>query len=137
MWADDATVERYVEKQSDGVNACRERGRHLFPVTNRTNLRFSGVDSRGRLVRRLLCTSCELVYRLEKWESYRHGNKIRYRKFSKTLDYDVTGPNGEQYRGDPGQGRMKPSQVQEALFAMAVSDLTPAQVKRMALEGDG
>ncbi len=136
LWADQATVDKYVAEASDGVLTCRERGRHFFPSIRTAGVRFSGMDTRGRFVRQLLCEVCELVYRVEKWETFKVGRKLRYRKVNSTISYDVTGPKGETYLKEKGHGRMKPTQVQEALVDYAMAGLSLTMVKEQAMRGD-
>ncbi|WP_139324236.1 MULTISPECIES: hypothetical protein [unclassified Pseudonocardia] len=66
--ASDADVDLYVDRVSDEVLACRERGRHLFPTIREAGIHFTGVDDDGLLLRRLTCTCCTLAVRVEKWE---------------------------------------------------------------------
>lgn len=44
-------VDRYVDRVSDEVLTCRERGRHLFPAIRETGMQFTEVDNDGLFVR--------------------------------------------------------------------------------------
>src|SRR5215216_3013331 len=59
--ASDEDVDLYVDRVSDAVLACRERGRHLFPTIRDAGIHFTGVDDDGLFLRRLVCTCCDLA----------------------------------------------------------------------------
>ncbi len=45
--ASDEDVDLYVDRVSDEVLACRERGRHLFPTIRQAGIAFSGWTMTG------------------------------------------------------------------------------------------
>jgi hypothetical protein len=78
--ASQADVDRYVDRVSDEVLACRERGRHLFPAIREAGIEFTDVDDDGLFVRRLRCTCCELAVKVEKWEGVKRGRNVRFQR---------------------------------------------------------
>lgn len=134
---DDDDVEEYVAGQSDEVNRCRARGRHLYDAQESRAPIFSDITPEGLWVRKLRCECCGLVGRVESWESKRVGKSGRRWKFvSARPDYSLRGPKGEKYLADPGHGRMAPRQVKGAVVSnlMHGQNITQlrAEVKRRA-----
>jgi hypothetical protein len=129
LWADQAEVDVFVEKVSETVLACRERGRHLFPVARKSTLHFTRVDEFGRLVREMRCECCALVVRVEHWEEVGRGRSRRFTLVGKTLRYE-TGAGGERYTLPPGHGRIKPRQVQESVMQLALDGLTLSEIRK-------
>lgn len=116
----------------DCIN-CRA-GHHRFPVIRpRDGVVFAGKNRKGQRLQRVRCLDCNLVDRLTVWEgevAIRKGvEEIRWYPVSSRLDYNVRGPNGEQYLlTEKGLGRMAPRQVQGALMTQALRGLSFADV---------
>ncbi|GAA4557710.1 hypothetical protein GCM10023175_62670 [Pseudonocardia xishanensis] len=118
--ASDEDVDLYVDRVSDDVIACRERGRHLFPTIRQAGIHFTGVDDEGLFLRRLLCTCCRLAVRVEKWEAVRRGNKTRFARVTSGLEYQE-GPGGERYLAPSGRGHMTPRQIGDSVASKALA----------------
>ena len=130
--ASDADVDLYVDRVSDEVLACRERGRHLFPTIRQTGIHFTGVDDDGLLLRRLTCTCCELAVKVERWEGFRGaGRRTRFRRVASHLEYR-TGPDGQTYLAPSGRGHMTPRQIGDSVASKALSGQTPTALRRAA-----
>ncbi|MEV4734899.1 hypothetical protein [Saccharopolyspora sp. NPDC049426] len=108
--ASDEDVDLYVDRVTDEVLACRERGRHLFPTIRQAGIHFSEVDSDGLFIRRLTCTCCELAVKVEKWEGTRQRGRTRFNRVDSQLEYR-TGQDGQTYLSPTGRGRMTPRQI--------------------------
>jgi hypothetical protein len=117
--ASDEDVDLYVDKVSDDVLACRERGRHLFPSIRQAGIHFSAVDDTGLLIRRLTCTSCGLAVRVEKWEGARRRGRTRFQRVASHLEYR-TGRDGETYLAPSGRGRMTTRQIGDSIASKAL-----------------
>lgn len=122
LWATEAEVQAYIEKVSDEVLECRERGRHLFPGIRR-GMTFNAVDqATGLMVRRVGCVVCQYpeghvlagmprVVRVELWD-VRHNRGVVTRC---TLSKAYTAYRDPSYLGQKGKGRMKPKQIRNEL----------------------
>lgn len=117
--ASDEDVDLYVDRVSDEVLACRERGRHLFPAIRQAGIHFSAVDETGLFIRRLTCTSCGLAVRVEKWEGARRGGRTRFQRVASNLEYR-TGRDGETYLAPSGRGRMTTRQIGDSVASKAL-----------------
>ena len=130
--ASDSDVDQYVDRVSDEVLACRERGRHLFPTIRQAGINFTGVDDDGLLLRRLTCTCCQLAVKVEKWEGFRGaGRRTRFRRVASNLEYR-TGPDGQTYLAPAGRGHMTPRQIGDSVASKALSGQTLAALRRAA-----
>jgi hypothetical protein len=129
--ASDEDVDLYVDRVSDAVIACRERGRHLFPTIRQAGIRFTDVDRDGLLVRRLTCTCCDLAVKVEKWEGVRDRGRTRFARVASTLEYR-TGDNGEIYLAPSGRGHMTPRQIGDSVASKALSGQTLTQLRKDA-----
>jgi hypothetical protein len=118
--ASDEDVDLYVDRVSDAVLACRERGRHLFPTIRQAGIHFTEVDETGLFVRRLVCTCCDLAVRVERWEGVRQKNRTRFSRVTSTLEYR-TGSNGEIYLAPAGRGSMTPRQIGDSVASKALA----------------
>lgn len=118
--ASDEDVDLYVDRVSDAVLACRERGRHLFPTIRQAGIHFTEVDETGLFVRRLVCTCCDLAVRVEKWEGVRQKSRTRFSRVTSTLEYR-TGTNGEIYLAPAGRGAMTPRQIGDSVASKALA----------------
>jgi hypothetical protein len=110
--ASETDVDAYVDRVSDEVLACRERGRHLFPSIREAGIVFTGVDDNGLFLRRLTCTCCGLAVKVEKWEAIprseglgRGRRRTRFERVGANLEYR-TGPEGQSYLAPSGRGHM-------------------------------
>lgn len=126
-------VDDYVRKASDGVVACRERGRHLYESTRHGGVMFTEVDDDGYLIRRLRCTCCELVDRIERWRTVREHGQLRYRFEDSRPHYRTD--TDERYLAPSGNGHIRPRTVREALVTEALSGMSVAEVKKIARRG--
>lgn len=127
----DADLHTYVDGASDGVLACRQRGRHWFAPMKKTkdgSALFDGQDSDGLWTRRSLCTSCELVERVEHWLVFKQGRRLHAERVKKSLNY-FTDDDGNTYLAPPNQGRAAPTRVEEALMDRALNGLTMTSLK--------
>lgn len=129
--ASDEDVDLYVDKVSDDVLACRERGRHLFPGIRQAGIHFSAVDETGLLIRRLTCTSCGLAVRIEKWEGARRGGRTRFQRVASHLEYR-TGRDGETYLAPSGRGRMTTRQIGDSVASKALQGQTLTALRKAA-----
>jgi hypothetical protein len=129
--ASDEDVDLYVDKVSDAVLACRERGRHLFPAIRQAGIHFSAVDETGLLIRRLYCTSCELAVRVEKWEGARRRGRTRFQRVASHLEYR-TGREGETYLAPSGRGRMTTRQIGDSVASKALEGQTLTALRKAA-----
>lgn len=127
--ASDADVDRYVDRVSDEVLACRERGRHLFPTIRASGMQFTDVDSVGLFVRRLSCTCCGLAVRVEKWEAVGRGRNLRFRRVASHVDYR-TGADGQTYLAPSGRGRMTPRQIADSVASKALQGQSLAALRK-------
>ena len=130
---DQEDVEYVITQIPDDCINCRA-GHHRFPVIRpRDGVTFAGKNRKGQRIQRVRCLDCKLVDRLTVWEgeiAIRKGvEETRWYPVDNRLDYNVRGPNGEQYLlQDKGLGRMAPRQVQGALMTQALAGLTFADV---------
>lgn len=111
-------VTAYLARVSEGVAACRQRGRHLYPPTRRrARITFHGYNTRTRhLLHRKVCTSCGLVERVEEWKVQAEGDVVTSCELVNAYpDYSLRGPDGEKYLGDEGTGRMTPKMIQNII----------------------
>lgn len=129
--ASDQDVDLYVDRVSDEVLACRERGRHLFPTIRQAGIHFTAVDDEGLLVRRLTCTCCELAVKVEKWEGARRGRRTRFQRVSSSLEYR-TGPEGQTYLAPTGRGHMTPRQIGDSVASKALAGQTLTALRKAA-----
>lgn len=130
--ASEEDVDLYVDRVSDEVLACRERGRHLFPTIRQAGIHFTAVDDDGLLIRRLTCTCCELAVKVEKWEGFRGaGRRTRFRRVSSNLEYR-TGADGQTYLAPSGRGHMTPRQIGDSVASKALSGQTLTALRKAA-----
>ena len=129
--ASDEDVDLYVDRVSDEVLACRERGRHLFPSIRQAGIHFSDVDGDGLLIRRLACTCCGLAVRVEKWEGVRRGSRTRFSRVASSLEYR-TGREGETYLAPSGRGRMTTRQIGDSIASKALQGQSLAALRKAA-----
>jgi hypothetical protein len=127
--ASDEDVDRYVDRVSDEVLACRERGRHLFPTIRVAGMQFTDVDGDGLFLRRLTCTCCGLAVRVEKWQGTKRGRRVRFQLVASRLEYR-TGDDGQTYLAPSGQGHMTPRQIRDSVASKALQDQSPAALRR-------
>ena len=118
--ASDDDVDLYVDRVSDEVLACRERGRHRFASIRQAGIHFSEVDDEGLFVRRLICTCCQLAVRVEKWEGARRGNRTRFSRVTSGLVYQ-TGDDGAEYLAPSGRGHMTARQIGDSVASKALA----------------
>lgn len=114
-------VDSYVDRVSDEVLTCRQRGRHLWPAMRIQDQPFTAIDADGLFLRRLTCTCCELAVRVEKWAGSKRGRRARFELVDARLEY-LTGSNGQTYRAPTGQGRMTPRQIADSVASKAMQD---------------
>lgn len=132
--ASEEDVDLYVDRVSDEVLACRERGRHLFPAIRQAGIHFSGVDETGLLIRRLTCTSCGLAVRVEKWEGARRRGRTgrtRFQRVASHLEYR-TGRDGEIYLAPSGRGRMTTRQIGDSVASKALEGQSLTALRKAA-----
>jgi hypothetical protein len=129
--ASDRDVDLYVDRVSDEVLACRERGRHLFPTIREAGIHFTSVDDDGLLIRRLTCTCCELAVKVEKWEGTRRGSRTRFQRVGSTLEYRI-GRDGETYLAPTGRGHMTPRQIGDSVASKALAGQSLAALRKAA-----
>lgn len=129
--ASDTDVDRYVDRVSDDVLACRERGRHLFPSTRAVGMTFTDVDSDGMFIRRLTCTCCELAVRVERWEGIQRGRRLRFQRVAAHLEYR-TGDNGQTYLAPSGGGHMTPRQISDSVASKTLQGQSLAALRKAA-----
>ncbi|MEU7818586.1 hypothetical protein [Pseudonocardia sp. NPDC049154] len=134
--ASDEDVDLYVDRVSDEVLACRERGRHLFPTIRQAGIHFTEVDDDGLFVRRLTCTCCELAVKVEKWEGRRRGGRTRFQRVASSLEYRE-GPDGQVYLSPTGRGRMTPRQIGDSVASKALAGQSLAALRKAAKGQDG
>jgi hypothetical protein len=127
--ASDEDVDLYVDRVSDEVLACRERGRHLFPTIRQAGIHFTEVDDEGLFLRRLVCTCCDLAVRVERWEGVRRRGQTRFHRVASTLEYR-NGPNGEIYLAPSGRGHMTPRQIGDSVASKALAGQTLASLRK-------
>lgn len=131
QFMDDGDVDEYVQKASDAVLTCRERGRHMFPSIRMAGVEFVDVDEDGLLIRRLRCLCCKLAERVERWEARGRGANVRYGRVAATTQY-VRGEDGESYLGPQGHGRMTPKMVQASLLTSALAGQSIGALRKSA-----
>lgn len=129
--ASDEDVDLYVDRVTDEVLACRERGRHLFPSIRQAGIHFAGVDETGLLIRRLSCTSCGLAIKVEKWEGARRGGRTRFARVASHLEYQ-TGRDGETYLAPSGRGRMTTRQIGDSVASKALEGQSLTALRKAA-----
>lgn len=130
--ASDEDVDLYVDRVSNEVLTCRERGRHLFPTIRQAGIHFTGVDDDGLLLRRLTCTCCELAVKVERWEGFRgSGRRTRFRRVTSHLEYH-TGPEGQTYLAPTGRGHMTPRQIGDSVASKALAGNTLTALRKAA-----
>lgn len=122
-------VDSYVDRVTDEVVACRQRGRHLWPAMRVQDQPFSAVDEHGLFVRRLTCTCCELAVRVEKWEATGRGRRARLQLVAAHLEY-ITGSEGQTYLAPSGRGRMTPRQVADSVASKALQGQSLAALRK-------
>jgi hypothetical protein len=127
--ASDGDVDRYVDRVSDEVLACRERGRHLFPAIRQAGIHFTEVDDDGLFLRRLTCTCCGLAVRVEKWEGTKRGRRVRFHLVASRLEYR-TGDDGQTYLAPSGQGHMTARQIRDSVASKALEDQSPTALRK-------
>jgi hypothetical protein len=127
--ASDEDVDRYVDRVSDEVLACRERGRHLFPTIREAGIQFTEVDNDGLFVRRLTCTCCELAVKVEKWEGVKRGRRVRFQRVASHLEYR-TGADGQTYLAPTGRGHMTPRQIGDSVASKALQGQSVAALRK-------
>ncbi|MCW0214775.1 MAG: hypothetical protein OJJ54_15565 [Pseudonocardia sp.] len=127
--ASDEDVDLYVDRVSDEVLACRERGRHLFPTIRQAGIHFTEVDGDGLFLRRLTCTCCNLAVKVEKWEGVRVRGRTRFSRVASTLEYRV-GSNGEVYLAPSGRGHMTPRQIGDSVASKALEGQSLAALRK-------
>lgn len=123
--ASTADVDAYVRAADEPVLKCREAG-HSFPTIREAGIRFDAeTDTAGLFVRRLRCTCCRLVTRVEKWECVGRGRNRRYRKVGTGhLGYD------QAYLLPSGMGTMRRRALVESLATQALAGVTPTRARR-------
>lgn len=128
---DQDTVEEYVAGASPQVVRCRKRGRHDYERQQAQSPIFISYDEDGLYTRQMMtCECCGLVGRWEFWLCTRVGKKgLRWELVDARSDYTLRGPNGEQYRAEPGHGWMAPRQVQSAVMTNALHGQTLTQIR--------
>jgi hypothetical protein len=129
--ASEEDVDLYVDSVPDGVLECRERGRHLFPAIRQAGIYFSGVDESGLFIRRVMCQTCGLAVRVEKWEGSRQRGRTRFQRVEAQLQYQ-TGRDGESYLAPRGRGRMTTRQIGDSLASKAFAGQSLAAIRRAA-----
>jgi hypothetical protein len=127
--ASDEDVDLYVDRVSDEVLACRERGRHLFPTIRQAGIHFTEVDDEGLFVRRLTCTCCQLAVKVERWEGVRQRGRTRFHRVASNLEYR-TGPDGQTYLATAGRGRMTTRQIGDSVASKALEGQTLAALRK-------
>ncbi|MEV4644834.1 hypothetical protein [Saccharopolyspora sp. NPDC049357] len=127
--ASDEDVDLYVDRVTDEVLACRERGRHLFPTIRQAGIHFSEIDSDGLFIRRLTCTCCELAVKVEKWEGTRQRGRTRFHRVASQLEYR-TGQDGQTYLSPTGRGRMTPRQIGDSVASKALAGQSLAALRK-------
>ncbi|EWM19688.1 hypothetical protein [Kutzneria sp. 744] len=127
--ATEDAIDDYVESASEWVLACRERGVHEFPTIKEIGIAFTAVNRDGLFVREVLCTRCGLAVRTENWEGFKRGRRSRFRKVSSDLRY-LKGRNGERYLAPPGQGRMTPRQIADAIASKVLHDQSLVELRK-------
>lgn len=129
--ASDEDVDLYVDRVSDEVLACRERGRHLFPTIRQAGIHFTDVDRDGLFVRRLICNCCELAVKVEKWEGIKRGRRVRFQRVASHLEYR-TGADGQTYLAPSGRGHMTPRQIADSVASKALQGQSLAALRKAA-----
>ncbi len=129
--ASDEDVDRYVDRVSDEVLACRERGRHLFPSTREVGMEFTDVDGDGLFLRRLTCTCCGLAVRVEKWEGIQRGRRLRFHRVASHLEYR-TGTDGQTYLAPSGRGHMTPRQIADSVASKSLQGQSLGALRKAA-----
>lgn len=127
--APDEEVDSYVDRVSDDVLACRQRGRHLWPAMRVHDQPFTAIDENGLFVRRLTCTCCGLAVRAERWEGMKRGRRARFQLISSHLEY-VTGSDGQTYLAPSGGGRMTPRQIADSVASKAMQGQSLAALRK-------
>jgi hypothetical protein len=131
--ASEGDVDAYVDRVSDEVLACRERGRHLFPSTREAGIVFTGLDDNGLFLRRLTCTCCGLAVKVEKWEATRRGRgqRTRFERVGANLEYR-TGSSGETYLAPSGRGHITPRQIGDSIASKELAGHSLAALRKAA-----
>lgn len=127
--APDEDVDAYVDRVSEAVLECRQRGRHLWPAMRVQDQPFTGIDEDGLFVRRLTCTCCELAVRVERWDGAKRGRRARFQLVASRLEY-LTGSDGQTYRAPSGSGRMTPRQVSDSVASKAMQGQSLAALRK-------
>jgi hypothetical protein len=135
--ASETDVDKYVDRVSDEVLACRERGRHLFPTTREAGITFTGLDENGLFLRRLTCSCCGLAVKIEQWHgSTRRGRRTRFERLGSRLEYR-TGPSGETYLASSGKGHITPRQIGDSIASKALAGQSLAALRKAAARAGG
>ncbi|GAA4885611.1 hypothetical protein ACFQ34_30020 [Pseudonocardia benzenivorans] len=129
--ASEEDVDLYVDRVSDEVLACRERGRHLFPTIRQAGIHFTDVDRDGLFIRRLTCTCCELAVKVEKWEGVRQRGRTRFARVASNLEYR-TGSDGQVYLAPSGRGHMTPRQIGDSVASKALAGQSITALRKAA-----
>ncbi|RCW41049.1 hypothetical protein DFQ14_109126 [Halopolyspora algeriensis] len=122
-------VDSYVDRVSEAILACRQRGRHLWPALRVHDQPFTAIDEHGLFVRRLVCTCCALAVRVERWEATGRGRRARLQLVATHLEY-ITGPGGETYLAPTGVGRMTPRQIADSVASKAMQGQSLAALRK-------
>lgn len=131
--ASEEDVDLYVDRVSDEVLACRERGRHLFPTIRQAGIHFTDVDGDGLLIRRLTCTCCQLAVKVEKWEGARLRGRTRFARVASNLEYR-TGTDGQVYLAPTGRGHMTARQIGDSVASKALAGQSIAALRKAAVK---
>jgi hypothetical protein len=129
--ASEEDVDLYVDRVSDEVLACRERGRHLFPTIRQAGIQFTDVDRDGLFVRRLTCTCCGLAVKVEKWEGVRRRGGTRFSRVGSNLEYR-TDADGQSYLAPAGRGHMTARQIGDSVASKALQGQSLAALRKAA-----
>jgi hypothetical protein len=133
IWADDSTVASWVaDMDNEGILTCRGRGRHFYPApTKKAPLHFTGITRDGRyLIRKLRCTVCKSVSRIEEWDVKHKGDKITHCEMVRSY----AGDYADEYLLEKGNGRMKPRQIQGACATVGLQGKSYRALKKEAEE---
>jgi hypothetical protein len=90
------------------------------------------VDDDGLFLRKLTCTCCGLVVKIEKWSgTTRLGRRSRFERVGSRLEYQ-TGPEGQTYLAPSGRGHMTPRMIGDSIASKALAGQSLAALRKAA-----
>jgi len=134
LWADLATVLQYVEHADEGDLVCKDRVRHGYKRAKRGEpLKFVSKTKSGNYVRRQLCPDCKKVQLVEVYKLIpKRGTKNIIADVQLVTSYSIV--IDDSYKGEPGNGRMKPTMLRQAIHIKAMAGMDIREIEKEIAE---